>query len=316
MHMVMEERQLIKAFWGRKNVTDMPTDISDFLIKVPNTDLKFALKCFSGKENELQLFQAKLMPILQLRGAPNLPVVVTQKTDDGVLSLGVAVSWRFGAPTIESDVKFIALNEGNRMRIYDEIKSSDETIRALEMPNCKVVKHIVLSEEYNGIPYQAEIMYLRDLSITYRMKSRDDLSGIERLNYYLKGIPEEDYPCDQLDKGILKAVREGGYKNSKTVSKLMLFSSELRDLKQVYGNKIPQRVDFLVLPDYSSFSIMEGRSFKPFALDMYVEAVNDYTFQQRHFTIDIPINTVDEYYEFMEGVRTISSVTDFLKRTM
>ena len=311
----MGERQLIKAFWGRKNVTDMPTEISDFIIKIPNTDLKFALKCISDTENELKLFQAKLMPILQLRGAPNLPVVVAQKTTDGELSVGVVVSWRFGSPAIESDVKFIALSEENRMLIYDEIKSSDETIRALEMPNCKVVKHILLTEKYNNITYHAEIVYLRDLSITYRMKSRDDLSEIERLDYYLRGVPEEDYPCDQFDKGILNAVREGGYKNSKTISKLMLFSSDLRDLKQMYGNKKTQCVDFLALPDYSSFSMMEGRRFKPFLLDMYVEVANDYTFQQRSFTINIPINNVDEYYEFLEGVKTVSSVTSFLKKT-
>lgn len=310
----MEERQLIKSFWGRKNVTDMPSEISDYLIKLPNTDLKFILKYISDKD-ELKLFQAKLMPVIQLRGAPNLPLVIATRTENEEISVGVAVSWRFGAPSIESDVNFIALKEDNRSLIYDEIKSSDETIRALEIPNCKVVKHIVLTEKNNGIHYHAEIVYLRDLSITYRMRSRDNLGEMERLNYYINGIPEEDYPCDQLDKGIFKAVSNGGYKDIQVVSKLMLFSSELRDLKQVYGNKKSHKVDFLVLPDYSSFSIMEGRKFKPFSLDIYVETANNFTFQQRHFTIDIPINKVDEYYQFMEGIKTITSVTDFLQRT-
>ena len=279
----MEIKQSIKAFWGRKNVTDMPTEISDFLIKVPNTDLEFALKCIDDRGDSLKELQAKLMPILQLRGAPNIPVIVALNYDNENIAVGILVSWKFGAPSIERDITFIPLIDENRARIYDEIKSSDETIRMLETSNCKIVKHIKLSEEYKHNFFNAEIVYLRDLSITYRMKSRDELNDVERLNYYLKGIP-------------------------------VLFSSELRDLKMVYGNKQSQPVQFLVLPDYSSFSLMRGRTFKPFLLDMFVDSVNDYTFQQRHFTINIPISKVDDYYDFMDGVKTVSSITRFLKK--
>jgi hypothetical protein len=310
----MEIKQSIKAFWGRKNVTDMPTEISDFLIKVPNTDLEFALKCIDDRGDSLKELQAKLMPILQLRGAPNIPVIVALNYDNENIAVGILVSWKFGAPSIERNITFIPLIDENRARIYDEIKSSDETIRMLETSNCKIVKHIKLSEEYKHNFFNAEIVYLRDLSITYRMKSRDELNDVERLNYYLKGIPEDDYPYDKFDDGIMQAVGDGGYKNAKMNSQLMLFSSELRDLKMVYGNKQSQPVQFLVLPDYSSFSLMRGRTFKPFLLDMFVDSVNAYTFQQRHFTINIPISKVDDYYDFMDGVKTVSSITRFLKK--
>ena len=310
----MEIKQAIRAYWGRKNVADIPTEVSDFIVKIPNSDLKFALKCIEGNTNGIEEYQAKLGPIMQLRGAPNIPVVIAVNDEEGNVSIGVVVSWRFGAPTIERDVTLVAMNEENRNYIYDIIKSSDETIRMLETTNCKVVKHVRFTEDFNGTTYNAEIVYLRDLSIAYRMKGHDEMTDMERLNYYLNGIPRDDYPHDKLDKGIVQAVEDNGYKNVDWYSQLMLFSTELRDIKLMYGNKQAQTVEFLVLPDYSSFSLMEGRTFKPFSLDMYVEVLNNYTFQRKNFTINIPLVEVGDYYSFVDGVKTISSITDFLKK--
>ncbi len=310
----MDIRQEINSFWGRRNIAEMQTDVSDYLVKISGSDLRFALKMLENVDNALKEYKARLASVIQLRGAPKLPLVVVAANNQKEVCMGVIVRWQFGIPILEDQTCFILMNEEHRNRIYDEIKASDNTIRMLEQTNCKVVKHIEITEEYDRRLYHAEIVYLRDLSLSYRMKSRDDLSDTERVEYYLKGIPEKDYPYDKLDEGIVSALNDGGYNNIKVHSQLLLLSSELRDLKILYSNKPSSQIEFLVLPDYSSLHFMLGKTVKPFYLDWFVDIKNQFTFQNTHFTINIPLNNVNEYYSFMDGTKTLCSVQQFLKR--
>lgn len=310
----MEIKHEIKNFWGRRNVSEMKTDVSDILVKVPGTDLRFALKILDNFEESLKEYKAKLASVIQLRGAPKVPLVIASLTSQQLVSLGVIVRWQFGTPVLEDRTDFISMTENNRDRIYDEIKASDETIRMLEITNCKVVKHLKISESFNERLFFGEIVYLRDLSIGYRMKTKDNLSDIERFEYYLRGIPEEDYPFDKLDEGIVNAIKVEGYKIEKVDSRLLLFSSELSDFKNAYYNKPSKAVEFLVLPDYSSVHLMVGKNVKPFYLDLFVDFKNQFTFQRTHFTIDISLNNVKEYYDFMDGTKTLCSISQFLNK--
>lgn len=69
-----------------------------------------------------------------------------------------------------------------------------------------------------------------------------------------------------------------------------------------------------LLPDYSSFHIMVGKTVKPFYLDMFVDLPNVFTYQITHFTINISLNNVNDYYIFMDGTKTLCSVSQFLSR--
>lgn len=307
--------KIIRDYWGDGNVKNLSTVITDVIIDCPNEGLNFVAKVMpmATNEEDVLAYKGKLSRSMQFRGAPKLPVVII-KVDEytGKAELGIVLYYQYGTPAIERDIQFIPMDDNNRIRLIDEIKVADKVIRVLDTVNCKVIKTIYLPLYENGCNFEARLVYARDLSLNYRMKSHEEMTDAERLEYYLKGVPETDYPVDELDKCMLKAVRDQGYKDADIRSQLLLFSTELRDLRRIY-DRPSEMANFLVLPDLASCpGLPQGFPIKGFDVDMFIDYGDKTVFHQRHFSIEITLGSVNDYYDFVDGLKTLVGIKKFI----
>ena len=308
--------KVIVDYWGDGNVKALATLITDVIIKCPEVEMSFAAKVMpmTASDEEVNDYMGKVSSTMQLRGAPKLPVVII-KVDEhtGEAELGIVLCYEYGTATIERDINFIPMDGGHRTRLIDELKAADKVIRVLEMANCKVIKTIRMPLNQNEHDYMARLVYARDLSLNYRMKSHQEMTDAERFEYNLNGIPEGDYPVDKLDEKMLEAVRGQGYKDAYMVSQLLLFSTELRDLKKIY-NSPSLAAKFLILPDLASCpALPQGFLLKGFNVDMFIDDGDDNVFQQRDFSMKIKLENVNDYYDFADGVKTLVGIKRFLE---
>lgn len=307
--------EVICHYWGSENVKNLVTKISDLIIICPEVDMSFAVKVMpmTVSETELNAYKAKVCNSILLRGAPKVPVVVI-KIDEmtGAAELGIVLYYEFGAPAVEQDICFFSMDANNKSRIIEELKIADKVIRYLDIANCKVIKTIFIPVKRQGREYMARIVYARDLSLSYRMKSHDEMTDSERFEYILKGIPEADYPRDGLDIGMLEAVKKQGYGDADMKSQLLLFSTELRNLRRLY-NRPSDMVNFIILPDLSScFGLPNGLPLKSFNVDMFIDLGDASVYPDRHFSMEISIKNANEYYDFSDGLKTLIGIKKFI----
>lgn len=310
-----KSEDVIRAYWGDGNVKPLATKITDYLINCPSIELYFAAKVIHVPvtDDELKSYKMQVSSSIQLRGAPKLPVVVIKVNElTGNAELGIVLYYQYGTPTIEREIRFIPMNEGNRGRLIDELKAADSVIRFLEIANCKVIKTIHLPLSQNGYEYEARLVYARDLSLTYRMKGHEEMTDAERFEYNLKRIPETDYPVDKLDERMMESVKNQGYEKAYMESNLLLFSSELRDLKRIY-DRPSEIVNFIILPDTASCpALPNGFPLKSFNVDMYIDNGDGMVFHNRHFSMEITLNGVDDYYNFVDGLKTLVPIKKYI----
>jgi hypothetical protein len=308
-------KDVIHDFWGDGNVKPLVTKISDFVIYCPNEEMFFAAKVLpmAVSIDELNSYIAQVSSSILLRGAPKLPVVIIKVNEvTGEAELGVVLYYQYGTPTIEKRIRFMPMNEENRGRLMDELKTADSVIRFLEIANCKVIKTIHMPVIQNGHEYRARLVYARDLSLSYRMKSHGEMTDVDRFEYILKGIPEDDYPMDKLDEGMLESTKKQGYVNAFMESHLLLFSSELRDLKRVY-DRPSEIVNFIIIPDMASCpALPNGFSLTSFNVDMYIDNGEETVFHDHYFSMEISLDCVDAYYDFVDGLKTLVPIKKYI----
>ena len=200
----------------------------------------------------------------------------------------------------EKNVQSIKTNESNRDLLVDEIKSADSN-------NYKIVKTISIKRCDNS----AQLIYLRDYSFTYKKNTQDNMSDVERFNYYVNRIPEEDYPVDKLDEAIMNAVRLK-FPEAKMRSKLLVFSSELSNLKIQY-NRFSKKAYFMVLPDLESCPMLPDKfPITRFETDVFIDNYKRQICDDLYFSIQINLDNVNDYYDFVDGLKTLCSMKRFL----
>ena len=307
--------EVIRHYWGEENVRVLATKISDLLITCPEVEMRFAAKVMpmAVGEDEMKGYLAKIGNSMLLRGAPKVPVVIIKVDEEtGEAALGIVLYYEYGTPTVEREIRFIPMDAGNKGRIIEELKVADKVIRYLDIANCKVIKTILMPVSQQGRDYMARLVYARDLSLSYSMVSHDEMTDSERFEYILKGIPEDDYPRDGLDNGMLEAVKNQGYDNAVMKSQLLLFSSELRDLRKIY-NRRSTAVNFIIVPELSSCpALPNGFPLTNFNVDMFIDAGDENVYHDHHFSLEISLGSVKDYYDFTDGLRTLTPIKKFL----
>lgn len=258
----------IKECWNNASIMDIETLICDMIVEIPDCELKFAIevKTVSAYTDAIrQEIKNRIARAVYRQGAPNIPIVLALVNEDGgSVNIGIALQWRFHTPIIEDDIRFVELSPENADVILDNIKAADTIIRALSNTNLKVVKKISFSLEQGGINHQGYIVYLRDLHQGYRMNCKTPDNQQEEFDRFLNGIPETEYPRDIVDEKILEAVAER-YHDSKIESSLLVFSTELRDLKHLLSLSCTFEGSIDVLP------IIEGCSCPKNIISIYVD---------------------------------------------
>lgn len=90
----------------------------------------------------------------------------------------------------------------------------------MRLDDIRIVKEIHFEYEWNSKLCFAKIVYLSSLSELYSI-SNDNISDIHLLQ---PSVSEDKYPCDELDRIILNAVKNK-YKNANLPSRLLMLDT-------------------------------------------------------------------------------------------
>lgn len=268
--------------FGNISVTQTQEGICDLIVTYnDDTELQFGVVVHNSSFEKSEHFYSliKRLEETDITIAANRLPIIALYVDETTENAKVAflVGWRFNKPRIYRDFELRNLNEKSAGICLQIIKSMDSVIRLLSIDDLNVLKRIVFSRKLSDNRTQeAEILYLRKLSATYRMNEKEVVDERERLERLIKGTPEEEYPKDDLDRMIFEGVKSQ-FKNAKVRSKLVLFSTDLDDIQQ-YKKIHCNRTTLLVQPDLSKLSteelcMLNGLEMFTVILDVYVENI-------------------------------------------
>ena len=296
----------------------------DLLVRYnDDTDLKFGVivkRAFDNLPDSIDRLVNMLNKVDYTQSVNQIPIVLLA-VDEPTESAKIAflVGWRFGKPRIYKNFELRNLNQKTADICLQIIKSMDDVIRILSVDDLNVLKKITFSKKLSdNRVQQAEILYLRKLSSTYRMNQKEVVEEKERFERLLKGIPEEDYPQDELDMLIFESVKKQ-FKNAKVRSKLMLLSTELDDL-QAYRDIHCVHTNLLVSPDLTNLpeialSMLDGLELFSVGIDIFVENIfYQEAFDGVSFEKDEPLEGwLKKVTEWNRLKGTMRSITEYFR---
>lgn len=273
---------ILYRLFGNVSITQPQRGINDLIVSYNDgTGLRFGVVVKEKSFNASEQFHTLINTLEQtdLHLEENRMPIIALYVDEASENAKVAflVGWRFEKPRIYKDFELRNLNEKSAGICLQIIKSMDNVIRLLSADELYVLKHIVFSKQLiDERKIRGEILYLRKLSTTYRMNQNEVVDERERIERMIKGIPEDEYPKDDLDRLIYESVKVK-FKNAKVKSSLLLLSTELDDL-QYFKNVHRHHTSLVVWPDTSNLPVFETDrmiGIDPFSLDLelYVDNV-------------------------------------------
>ena len=158
-------------------------------------------------------------------------------------------NWEFSEPSIIQNPQFSMLSKDNLEDLFVAVRRQDHQIKILRDNYRMVVKTIRLNEDRRGIKCNAEMVYLRDFTLDYKMNPKPVESYLERFQRNLNGQPQDEYPHDLLDDKILEAIKVV-YPHADVYNSLLVTSTEYRSLLR-YRNYQKDYAEFRFLPDIS-----------------------------------------------------------------
>lgn len=184
------------------------------------------------------------------------------------------------------------------------MNNSDNTVSFLPMDRIRIVKRIEVNITSNNDCCQATVLYLRKFNENYKMLR--NRSYDEKVNNcrFIYGTSEEEYPRDELDDLIIKAIKEK-YQDSKVVSSLLLFPSDVDDYQRFWSlHKKSDSIIFLepdqATLDYGMINLINGMKVPNIKLEMFL---------YRHINNCQLYNEFILFYDFLEW-RNIGSIID------
>jgi len=297
---VQVARTILYRCFGNVSIAEQAQKgLADFIVTFNNgSDLRFGVVLkTAGKltENVKTKWTEELQKADFTQDVNRMPIVLLV-VDEQSESAKIAflLGWRFGKPRIYTNFELRVLNKKNADICLEIIKSMDEVIRLLETDNLQVLKRITFSKKLSdNHVQQAEVLYLRKLSATYRMNQKEVVDERERFERLLKGTPEEEFPMDELDEIIFEAIKKQ-FKNAKVRSKLILVSTDIEGL-QIYKGLHCHDTNLLVSPDLSgmptvALSMLDGLEMFCVSLNVYVENIfYKHAFDGVSFDYEAPI---------------------------
>lgn len=230
----LAESEIIKNC-GNVSVERRPTTLYDWVVRDNSQGLFWGVCVVSNTFTRTKAYVDYLKELSETDFTSHrIPIIIMSvNTTTRKVLFGFQVVWHHARATVYHKVKFRELTYRSWGIALDNILSMDDVIRVLSTPNLRVIKHLLLSKQLDGVVYYANLIYLRNLSSNYKMVEKEVVDQKEQFNRFVFGIPENEYPSDELDSWIEEMVSKD-CKIEKRKNDLLLFTTELRDL-QVYN---------------------------------------------------------------------------------
>lgn len=155
-----------------------------------------------------------------------LPIVLmlVNEANKNVM-LGISLYWKYDKAFINSKPNFRRVSDANIQWLSNCINGLYNVIEFLNNEELRVVKKIDLNDDQF---IDAHIIYLRNLTDTYKMKPKNPAIG--DIEHSIYGTPQNEYPRDLLDDVVFNAVKEK-YPQATIESSLKLFGLDIVDLE-------------------------------------------------------------------------------------
>lgn len=208
----------------------------DFIITSKHSPSQFAVKVFqydTQDEGEASNFYNLIENECKVAKQLLLPVsILYVDSQTGNAYFQELLKWNYDIPVILNPLTEakVVWNETNAKIIFAEL---DKVICVLPQDMWSFRKTIKIIDDSF---LEAYLVYFRIFSDNYSMAEKPKMSEVENFMQYLNGIPETDYPSDDLDKWILAAVKTQ-YPNSTVRTSTFILNTELRDLRLYNGMK-------------------------------------------------------------------------------
>lgn len=230
------ESEIIKNC-GDVLIEKKPTALYDWLVKDKEQGLFWGACVVTHTFTRMKAYEQYLEGLYKTdfyTECNRIPIIVLAvNSSTKRVNFGFQVVWHHGKATIYNKVKFRELTYRSWGTALDNLLSMDDVIRVLNQDNLRVIKHIEISKTIGGEEYFADVIYLRNLTRDYRMADKEVVDQKEKFNRFIFGIPEDEYPSDELDRWIKEIIGKHYHIEKEPKSSLLLFTTELRDL-QVY----------------------------------------------------------------------------------
>lgn len=225
------------------------SEVVDLFVELPIDASRFAVVTWPDRDLESPTFSDYLKHLEDaIDCLEGLPLIVARYDEDAGLLIETLVSWDLDDRNLNHHPKFKPLTKENVDRFFDFVRRQDSQVRILK--DCRmVVKKFFLNTDRNGIHCNAQLVYLREFSSSYKMHPKPVENYAERFNRNLHGQPQNEYPHDFLDEAILKAIRQV-YPDAGVVNSLLLTNTEYRSLL-TYKNYQHDYAEFRFFPDMS-----------------------------------------------------------------
>jgi len=305
----------------RCRVEEVSSPYYDFIVTIEESSLVFGVEVKNSgflHTNHYQDYLESLIEIDVSERQNRIPILIAAvNEEDESVKIGFLLAWQFGRARLFKKPSMVELNKANADKIFDFIKSMDETIRILSMHGMKVVKKIRVEYQHNdGRLSHGKVVYLRDFTEEYKMHQKEIVDEREQLERMIHGIPQDEYPDDELDGVIFNLILERFPKSTK-ISNLLLFSTELRDLQLLSKSNI-RRMEYSITPDTKGatpmvMAMLNGVEKANFGVDIFIDAPWDVkVFESQFFKKEVAIDGwFNTYSSYKQMIATLSSPKDF-----
>lgn len=268
------------------------------------------------EEEEYNSFKGALAGKMQeLQGCP----LYFAHYDEGAgLLITPIVSWDFSDSSIMQNPQFSLLTQEQLAALFDVVLRQDHQIKILRENHRMVVKTIRLNEDRRGIKCNAEMFYLRDFTLDYKMNPKPIQNYLERFQRNLNGQSQDEYPHDLLDDKILEAIRMI-YPHADVHNSLLVTNTDYRGLLR-YRNYQRDYAEFRFLPDiseiptvlYPKIGSLEGARF---SFDIFMLLRPDKNaFANEGFELRFPLQGwFDTLTLLVRELNTMHKVSDLIK---
>ena len=201
--------------------------------------------------------------LVHLNKLAKLPIILF-KRDVANVMFGLLSYWDFDRCFINKNIVWREYDISNVNWLVTQISIRRDSVKLLDSHMCRVIKTIYLND---GDIIDGEIKYLRFFGEKYKMKDTSTISEEERMRRLIYGTPEDDYPNDELDKVLYLQVLKT-YPNAKIKSDLLLFDSELLDLRLLKEKESHMFYMYFVPIIYDNLGVIQNTSIEDNELKM------------------------------------------------
>lgn len=306
----------ILRYWKDCEIELIQSSYYEFIVTFKESNMVVGIKVMNTGFLRTKHYQyyintfSKYDVISQVNKMPILLLSVNEEEEH--VQIGIILGWQYGIPKLYFKPHMRELTQTNSDKILDEIKLMDDTIRLLSIHGMRVIKTIEITHANYNI---GKVVYLRNFTDEYKMKTKKVISEKERFNRNLIGVPESEYPEDFLDKIIFQMIQRQ-FPNSIKSSQLLLFSTDLRKL-QLLSRKALKIIQCNIIIEASEISqnILLQEILKPlsFTLDVFI---NDYrkenVFKNLSLKNKVPLNELyNTQQEYSKALLTLDSPRNF-----